>query len=219
MAVVKTYPWSPAQADRLANCPQIDDRRGMPRWAREHMGQQVAVRYVTVRGDRRHRTQIGFAYGTLVESEKADCYTIESRGATLSIHYRKITTMYLTEGQPRTASKPRRPAVKCPYCEQPAGDDDRPTTVIDVVDRGYGRTSSGFTYFKDVPGKRTWHTDCLEQFQAQNAAYRRRCLVEELRDAYEAAVEAGYMTREAFIEHASGPDSKYPADVIEEALR
>lgn len=114
----------------------------------------------------------------------------------------------------RAARRPR--IVKCPGCDKPAKD-GRPTTEIDTVERGYGTSPSGKTYLKDVPGKRVWHTDCLDAFKAQNEALRRTERVQNLRDVYEGFVVPGHITRESFIQSATR--NGRTADEIEEAMR
>jgi hypothetical protein len=92
--MIKTYPWSPSQEDRLAACPKVDNRQAFPAWARAHKGQRVAIEYITVRGDRRRRHQYGYVYGVLADSARPDSYTIENNGETKSIHYRDVVAMY-----------------------------------------------------------------------------------------------------------------------------
>lgn len=65
-----------------------------------------------------------------------------------------------------TARAARRPRiVRCPGCDKPA-QDGTPTTTLNVVERGYGRNSAGFT-FTQVEAQKLWHTACLDDFNAR----------------------------------------------------
>jgi hypothetical protein len=76
-------------------------------------------------------------------------------------------------------------ATKCPHCEKSLTD-GRPTTQIDGQDYPWRMSSSGKAYRSITPVavKITWHTACLDEFRAQNEAYRRQTRVDQLAGTY-----------------------------------
>ena len=83
----------------------------------------------------------------------------------------------------------RQESGRCPHCGKPA-QDGTPTTTLDVIERGYGRSPSGHTYFTEVEGKKIWHTSCLEDFNAQNERLRRKIQLDQDVRLYRAALGA-----------------------------
>lgn len=73
--------------------PKVD-RRAIPRIKQEWLGRRVAVHYVKVRGHARKRTQMGWAWGELVQAERDDNIAVRTKDGVKAIHYTRVTSVF-----------------------------------------------------------------------------------------------------------------------------
>lgn len=89
--------------DDLSTRPRVE-RPGLPKARREWNGKRVAVHYMKTRGHSRQRTDMRYAFGTLVTAENGEHIAVrESNGTVRNIHYTRVSRLYLMDGTRRGA--------------------------------------------------------------------------------------------------------------------